>query len=165
MGGGASGGAHLIFGSAMLGPELDEPGEGGEVSGAPDAIVAFSPIVEISKKGVGLDRLADPKEAKSLSPHHFIGKGLPPSIIFHGTADKVVPFAAVDRFSRKMRRKKNVCELVTFDGQDHSFFNLNVNMGLYEATLNSTDRFLVDHGFLAPPADEESGIGEALVGV
>ena len=77
-------------------------------------------------------------------------------MILHGTHDRVVPFESSRRFAKKALRKKNVCELVPFEGQEHSFFNLNVNFDLYGTTLKETDRFLTDQGFLSPvPSDEE----------
>ena len=45
------------------------------------------------------------------------------------------------RFMKKALRKKNVCELVPFEGQEHSFFNLNVDFDLYGTTLKEADRF------------------------
>jgi len=162
VGGGASGGAYLLFASTMIddgSPDDQEPAEP-TVSSHPDAIVAFSPILDISKRGAGLEHFENPKIAKVLSPLALVRRDLPPSIIFHGTSDRLVPFAGADKFARRMRRKKNHCELISFEGQEHSFFNLNVNMAHYEATLNHTDRFLAEVGIL----DADSDSGEALVG-
>jgi len=158
VGGGASGGAHLVLASSMV-EGGDEPSEDLSVSGSPNAHLGFSPIVEVSKKGSGLDRFADPKLAKLYSPSTHVRKELPPTILFHGTNDRLIPYPTVERFAKRMRRKKNACDLVTFEGQEHSFFNKNVNMGHYEATLNATDQFLVEQGFLQADADS----GESLV--
>lgn len=155
-GAGASGGAYSVFSSAILkGDVIDEKDEDSSIPGAPDFQIGFSPILDISSKGAGLDRFPDAKSAKALSPLHHVGRGLPPSMIFHGTHDRVVPFESSRRFMKKALRKKNVCELVPFEGQEHSFFNLNVDFDLYGTTLKEADRFLTEQGFLSPVPPEE----------
>ncbi|MEO1616567.1 MAG: prolyl oligopeptidase family serine peptidase, partial [Planctomycetota bacterium] len=46
-----------------------------------------------------------------------------PTIIFHGTGDKTVPFENVQRFTRLMQNAGNTCVLVSFEGKGHGFFN------------------------------------------
>jgi dipeptidyl aminopeptidase/acylaminoacyl peptidase len=74
-------------------------------------------------------------------------------IIFHGKADRVIPFDSVAKFARAMRRKHNRCELVDFEKAEHSFFNYNVSQEFFELTINAADRFLVELAILAPPDD------------
>ena len=40
-----------------------------------------------------------------------------------------------------MRRRKNVCELVPFEGKDHGFFNFNVDIGMFEATHGTAPKY------------------------
>lgn len=145
---GASGGAHLALCSSML-DKFDEPGDPVEIPCTPNALVLFSPVVDTTKKGVGHDLFRDPTEAKLTSPSQNVRRGLPPSLIFHGLSDRVAPADHVERFAKAMKRKKNVCDLHKFPREGHSFFNFNVNMQHFESTLNATDHFLVEHGFLA----------------
>ena len=144
---GASGGAHLCLSTAMLG-DYDEPGDPVDIPCTPNAMVLFSPIVDTTKKGVGHDLFRDPKVAKVTSPSQNVRRGLPPSIIFHGLDDRVSPAEQVVRFAKAMKRKKNQCDLHSFPREGHSFFNFNVNMQHFESTINATDQFLADHGFL-----------------
>lgn len=155
VGGGASGGAHLCLTAAMLNG-YDEPGDPVEISCVPNAMILFSPVVDTTKKGVAFDLFADPNDAKLTSPSQNVVKGLPPSIIFHGLNDRVVPPDHVVRFAKAMKRKKNVCDLHSFPQEGHSFFNFNVNMQHFESTINAADHFLVDHGFL-PTNDQDDG--------
>ena len=127
----------------------DEPGDPLEISCAPNAMVLFSPVVDTTKKGVAHELFRDPLEAKSTSPSQNVAKGLPPSIIFHGLNDRVVPAAQVVRFAKAMKRKKNVCDVHGFPREGHSFFNFNVSMQHFESTINAADHFLVDHGLLS----------------
>jgi acetyl esterase/lipase len=153
VGAGASGGAFLVAASAML-DGYDEPGEGEDgFSATPDAMVLYSPAVDTTPGGFGFERFANRAAAKRASLLRAVRKGLPPTLVFHGTADRVVPFTGVKRFCRKMRWKRNRCQLVPFEGQGHGFFNFNVDPRAYEATTTAADRFLVGLGFL-DPSDE-----------
>ncbi|WP_075089187.1 alpha/beta hydrolase family protein [Verrucomicrobium spinosum] len=74
-------------------------------------------------------------------------------MIFHGTHDRVVPFEISEEFVRKMKKKKNVCELMVYEGQGHGFFNFNVSFDLYQGTLNALDDFLVTQAFIEHDPD------------
>ena len=152
---GAAGGAHLCLTAAML-DGYDEEGEPAELSCKPDAMALFSPVIDTTKKGVGFEKFADPKLAKLTSPSRNIKRGLPPSIIFQGLHDRVVPAEAAIRFAKVMARKKNQCELLSYAGEGHSFFNFNFNIQHFESTLNAMDRFLVDLQLL-PVNEEDDG--------
>lgn len=149
-GGGGSAGAHLVLTAAMIPGKFDDPADDASVSCAPNAIVAFCPIVDTLKSGYGFDRFPDKKSAKEACPMRYIRKGLPPLIAFHGTADRLIPFDGVAKFCRKYRRKKNPTEFVDFEGQGHSFYNFNVDVRNFEATINAADAFLSAQGFLQP---------------
>jgi acetyl esterase/lipase len=105
-------------------------------------------VLDTSKKGFGFDRFPSPDIAKRASLMNAIAPGLPPTVIFHGTQDRVVPFDTSFEFARKMKKKKNACELVDYEGQGHGFFNFNVSFDLYQGTLNVMDDFLVTQGFI-----------------
>ena len=46
---------------------------------------------------------------------------MPPTIVFHATADKTVPYANSVAFRDKLTSGGNRCELVTFEGLGHSY--------------------------------------------
>jgi acetyl esterase/lipase len=149
---GGSAGAHALVTAALCNEEcFDEPGETNEIECRPDAMILFSPILDTTKRGIGMNRFPSPKLAKLASPLNRIPKkGMPPTIIFHGKSDRVVPVQQSEEFVRIATKKKNQCELHTFEQQGHGFFNFNVNSTLYEATLMMADQFLVRLGGLAP---------------
>ncbi|MCB1094151.1 MAG: alpha/beta hydrolase [Verrucomicrobiae bacterium] len=149
-------GAHAAACAAMCDSDFDDPHDHSETSCVPDALVLFSPVLDISKKGVGLSAFADNARAKKANPLNAIRPGLPPMLLFHGGADSLVPISGAKKFSKKMKRKKNRCELMEFGGASHSFFNLNVNEELYYATVDAADAFLVSLGFLAAQPDTET---------
>lgn len=154
---GATASAHGIAAAAMIEGFEDNAGEA-LLSCVPDAMVLFSPIVDLSKKGYGFERFADIDEAKRYDPTRFIRKKLPPMLIFQGGSDRVVPPLSVERFAKRMQRKKNICQLEMFQVKGHGFFNFNVDVVSYETTINAADRFLAEQGFFDPAADEDGGM-------
>lgn len=154
---GGSCGGHAIASAAML-SKFDDPSEALESSPVPNALVLFNPVLDTSKKGFGLDRFPDAGLAKDANLIRAIDKGLPPMLIMHGTADRVVPFGGSYEFARKSSKKKNICRLIEFEGQGHGFFNFNLSFEMYEATLMAMDEFLVELGFIEP--DPEAGLGK-----
>jgi acetyl esterase/lipase len=155
---GGSGGAHAITSAAML-KAFDDPTESNSsITPVPNALVLFNPVLDTSKKGFGLERFPDAGIAKEANLIRAIDKGLPPTLIMHGTADRVVPFAGSYEFARKSAKKKNLCRLIEFEGQGHGFFNFNLSFEMYEATLMSMDEFFVELGFIEP--DPDSGLGK-----
>ena len=43
--------------------------------------------------------------------------------MFHGKADKTVPFENAERFHTLMNAAGNICQLESYEGKDHGFFN------------------------------------------
>ena len=153
---GGSGGAHAAVSAAMLNG-YDDPADDTSVSAVANAFVLFNPVIDTTKSGFGFDRFPDPGSAKAANLIKAIRKGLPPMLIMHGTADRVVPFEGSYVFARKMTRKKNLCRLIEFEGQNHGWFNFNLSFEMYEATLMEMDRFFVELGIIEP--DPEAGLG------
>lgn len=118
------------------------------------AILLFSALVNPLSHPTASKRFADAKAAKSMSPLRHIRRKLPPILAFHGKADRITPFAEVQRFCRKARFWGNRCELVDFDRADHSFFNFNVSHERFESTIGAADRFLVELGLLEAEKEE-----------
>ena len=151
---GAAAGAHAILAAAML-KDFDDPADDHAVSCIPDAFVLFSPILDFSKRGVGRSKFHDKKMARRADLMKHPRRKMPPMIIFHGTADRVVPFENSQRFRRKMWWRGNTCKVRPFETQGHGFFNFNVNPRLYELTISEADAFLVEKKFLPPIPDDD----------
>ena len=146
--GGAAGGAVLALLTAMPKDKDLPPVDG--IGCRPQALLLFSAIVNTTPKGQASDRFPDPKTAKLFSPSSLIRSHVPPCMLFHGTADRIAPFAEVKRFRSRLRWRRNVCELVEFERADHSFFNFNVNHDYFEMTVAAASRFLIKHRLLDP---------------
>ncbi len=152
-----SGGAHALAAAAVLAKPLKRGETLPDDHPQPNAMVLFNPVLDTSKHGFGLDRFPDAATAKKCNLLRSIRKQLPPTLIMHGTADRVVPFSGSYAYARKAARKKNICRLIEFEGAGHGFFNFNVSFERYEATLLAMDEFFVSLGLIEPDADNLLG--------
>ncbi|MEI6676436.1 MAG: alpha/beta hydrolase [Verrucomicrobiota bacterium] len=148
--GGAAGGAFLALLTAMPKAKQLPPIDG--LDCRPQALLLFSSIVNTTPKGQGADHFPSAKIATHHSPTSLVRSKLPPMILFHGTSDRIAPFAEVKRFRSRLRWRRNVCELLEYERADHSFFNFNVNQDHFAMTVAAADGFLVKHGLLDPPS-------------
>jgi acetyl esterase len=149
---GGSAGAHAIL-SAALRKDGDDPADDLSISCAPNAFVLFNPILDTSPKGVFSDRFPDIRTARKANLLHLVRRRLPPVLIIHGTADRVVPYEHSARYKKKNWWRRNECHLLPYEGQGHGFFNFNFDVRLYEHTLNDMDRFLTALDFLEENPD------------
>ena len=97
--------------SVGLGLGGEEPAENAQISSVPNALILFNPVLDTTEQGYGAKNFK-PDQQTALSPSHHVRKGLPPTIIFHGTADTTVPFENAERFTRLMTAAGNPCTLV-----------------------------------------------------
>jgi len=155
---GGSAGGHLAAATALL-QNFDEPTEDKAISSKPKALVLFNPVlVTAAEEGVTdnyIKKLKNFSESrfgtspKSMSPYHHIISGLPPTIIFHGKDDKVVPIASIEDFNKKMLLHNNRCEFYSYPNAGHGFYNKGKNKNKwYLDTLSKLDAFLSDIGYL-----------------
>ncbi len=159
---GALGGGTIAATAGMKHNLADDQTDPTDVDPIPDAMVLFSPLIEIAKGGYGSEAFEQnglSARDAALLPH--IDKGLPPALFLHGTDDRITPIGLVEKFVHRMRKKKNDCRLVPFEGRQHSFYNLNVDPVTYDACNAEMDEFLVDTGFLDPAPENTGGeVGE-----
>ncbi|MHC4112251.1 MAG: alpha/beta hydrolase fold domain-containing protein [Planctomycetota bacterium] len=148
--GGGSAGGHVAACTGVI-EGLDEKHEDPNISSKPNALVLFNPAVDLM--GLSKRRRSDRglgNRVKEISPLQHVKKGVPPCIIFHGTADRTVPFKGVERFSAAMKKSGNVCRLVPFEGKGHGFFNYgrDKDNSSFKQTIQAADRFLTSLGYL-----------------
>lgn len=149
--GGAAGGAFLALALALpKTPKNEEP-----PAYLPAALLLFSSLLD-PMVHPHLQRFPDHSTAKRLSPLKAVRRKAPAMILFHGKKDRVTPFAAVEKFHKSMRWRRNKIEVVEFENAEHSFFNFNVSDRHYEWSVAAADRFLENLGLLppAPPAED-----------
>jgi len=134
---GGSAGGHLAACTAIL---PDEAFGSSMAQQIPKAMVLFNPVCDTSERGFGSEKLGDRK--LELSPLHNVTNGVPPTIVFHGTADKTVPYGNAVEFAGKMQEYGNPCTLVPYEGRGHGFFNKGKSEGDQDY-LDTRDRMYV----------------------
>ena len=141
---GGSAGGHLAAATALV-SEFNEPGEDLSVSCVPNALVLFNPVIDNGPAGYGYERIGN--AYKDFSPLHNITAGVPPTIFFLGTNDKLVPVETAKYYQRAMVNVGSRCELFLYEGQPHGFFNFR-NREYYNKTVLEADKFLISLGYL-----------------
>jgi len=143
--GGGSAGGHVAAATGNC-TGLEEKGENLKISSKPDALVLFNPVYDNSSKGYGHDRVK-PKW-KEISPLHNITKGSPPTIVFLGTEDKLIPVVTGQEYDRRMKAVGSRSELHLYKDATHGFFNKGKKGDHYPDTISKMDKFLVSLGWL-----------------
>jgi acetyl esterase/lipase len=144
---GASAGGHVAAGTALFNG-VDEAGEDGKVSSVPNALVLLYPVIDTSKEGYGQAKIG--ARWQDISPLHQVRRGLPPTLVFHGTADTVTPFQGARAFHQAMQQAGNRCELVAHEGGKHGY--LLYERTLFDETLKKIEDFLRPLGLLEKAA-------------
>ena len=137
---GGSAGAHVAAGTALF-DGIDHADEDLSVSCRPDALVLLFPVIDTSEKGYGQKKIG--KDWAKISPVDHVKAGAPPTIIFHGDADKTTPYAGAKLFTERMHEAGNVCELITHPGGGHGY--INNDMALFDDAMVKTAAFLSEH--------------------
>lgn len=143
--GGGSAGGHVAAATGTV-DGIVEKGEDQSVSARPDALVLFNPVYDNGPKGYGHSRVKD--YWKKISPIHNLDKTTPPTLVFLGTNDRLIPVATAEKYRDLMQEAGVRSELVLFEGQPHGFFNRSKSEESYQKTVAEMDRFLTSLGFL-----------------
>lgn len=143
---GGSAGAHLAAGTVLF-PGVDEEGEDASAPCHPDLLVLYYPVIDTSEAGYGHLKIGD--RWRELSPVDHVRPHLPPTLLLHGTADTVTPFAGALRFHERMKQAGNECDLAAFEGGKHGYFIF--DMKLFTGAMAQTEVFLRRHRMLEEP--------------
>ena len=143
-GSGGSAGGHLAAAAAMV-PGLNDPNDDLSVSPIPNALVLFNPVFDNGPDGYGFERIGN--RYKEISPLHNIQQGNPPTIVFLGTNDRLIPVSTAEKYRDKMIAAGNICKLFLYEGKGHGFFNFR-HTESYNQTLKEAERFLKSMGYI-----------------
>ncbi len=155
---GGSAGGHIAACTGVLKGQ-DEPSEDASISSIPNAMILFNPVLDTSPEdGYAPSRFPKGKE-KTFSPNHQIHAGIVPTLLFHGTGDKTVPYRQAEDFAKQMKAAGNRCDLHPFEGKNHGFFNGKffrtkiINTKPYETTMTESVKFLASLNFVQTTSD------------
>jgi acetyl esterase/lipase len=154
---GGSAGGHLAAAAAAV-TGLDDPEDDLRINARPAALILFNPVFDNGPEGYGYERVGE--RYREISPMHNIRKGSPPSIVFLGTADRLIPVETARLYKQKIEEAGSRCDLFLYDSQPHGFFNYRKNGDLinpyFIKTVYQADLFLKSLGYLKgdPTIDE-----------
>jgi len=156
--GGGSAGGHVAAATGTL-AGFDAKDEDRDVSSRPNALVLFNPVFDNGPDGYGHERVKE--RWREFSPLHNIDRETPPTIVFLGTKDKLIPVKTAKRYGKKMSEAAVRYGLHLYEDQPHGFFNYRGGRNqYYDRTVREMDRFLESLGYLeGKPAEAERGAG------
>jgi|TARA_B100001093_G_scaffold269772_1_gene257890 acetyl esterase/lipase len=150
---GGSAGGHLAASTALLNQFDDIKEINSKFNSKPNALILFNPGLNSNeerwiKNQNQVERIGT-NDNYSISPFHNITNNAPPTIIFHGSADKTVPVSSAELFTKKMNDLGNNCKLFIYKDLEHGFFNYGRNSnGPFVDTMRKVDDFLVSLGYI-----------------
>ena len=121
-----------------------------------NALVLFNPVYDNGPKGYGHKRVKD--YWKKISPIDNLDGNQPPTIVFLGEKDSLIPAETAALYAQRMKKNGNRCETFIYPGQKHGFFNLGKtrNDAYFVKTVTEMDKFLVSLKFLTGEPTVES---------
>lgn len=151
---GASAGGHLSLTMGTQGgpgdPDAKDPVN--RESSAVQAVACFFPPTDFLNYGkpgedaVGVGILKDFKSGfgprsdtaegrqalgKEISPIYFVSSNLPPTLIIHGDADKLVPIQQAETFVQRARDAGAKARLIVKDGQAHGWPRIQTDLATF----------------------------------
>lgn len=144
VGSGGSAGGHLAAATAVI-DGFNEDGEDTSISCVPNALLLFNPVIDNGPGGYGYDRVGE--AYRSFSPLHNLMKDAPPTVIFLGTEDELIPVETAQYYKTVMEKVGSKCELFLYEGEGHGFFNYR-NFDNYRNSVIEANRFLISLDYL-----------------
>ena len=116
---GGSSGAHLAAMTALKSP-VDDVADDLSIDPRPAALVLMNPPCDFDAFASSVPIA----ERRLYSPYHLVDDSLPPTLMLHGTADRVIPFSQITEFQLRARSVgARQLKVVPFEGRGHGFFN------------------------------------------
>ena len=150
--GGGSAGGHVAATTGICDGLDDAAERDSRISSKADALLLFTPVYDDSPKGYGHDRAK--QWFPAISPAHNITKDDPPTIVFLGSKDSLVPVSTAKKFDADLKAAGVKSEVWIYEGQPHGFFNESKSKESFLDTVLKMDAFLVSLGWLDGEADE-----------
>ena len=119
---GSSAGGHVAAWTAIPDPVTPETASDPVPNTVPTGLILLWPVTDTGTNGYGGPKRFNNDEARAnnLSVTGRMPAKMPPTLVFHGTADKTVRFENSQAFTDKMKANGNSCELVVFPDAPHS---------------------------------------------
>ena len=150
VGGGSSGGQLAAACAVLQSNTSDQTGDP-DASYTPNAPILYNPVLDFEIPAI--QKRASPTQMTSLgtiSPIHQMKQPLPPTIIFHGTADSIVPIRTSENFVKQARELgSETVDLIRYPGKAHEFYlNGPGSRSGFNSTMDEVKEFLTRLGWL-----------------
>jgi len=145
---GGSAGGHLAAAVAVL-PGVNETTDNLDIDTKVGAVILYNAVVDNGPGTGGFqhERMGD--NWLTISPIHHIEKGAPPTLVFLGDQDKIIPVSVAHEYKSKMEAVGSTCNVFIYEGQGHGFFNRKKNTDeYYRKTTIEADKFLNALGYI-----------------
>jgi len=127
---GVSAGGHLAAAAATIGCASTDGAYG---TGGPDALVLWSPALDVSGDGHFRRLLQGRAPVEAYSPVEHVRPRMPPVVIVHGEQDNLTPLSGARRFCERVTAGGGRCELHVYPGVGHL---LTRNLANQESTFD-----------------------------
>lgn len=120
---GNSAGGHLVLATALV-ENWNEKTDDLRYSSVPNVLMVNSGVYDLTDDNSWIrqglrNRKQDENLVKEISPNYLINKGLPPTLIIHGTNDRNVLFSTAKEFVDKKKLEGNNIEFHPLEGAGH----------------------------------------------
>ena len=154
--GGGSAGGFLALQLAMNDSKWQDPSDNAATSCVPNAMVLLNPVVNSMEHDFRIVKFKDNEadsnslsHASEVNPLTTIKTGMPPAVVFHGTADKISSYEFVAQYCADYEKAGNTITLNTYEKMKHGFTAPKFQNGkYYRESLRKTDEFLISLGYL-----------------
>ena len=113
---GVSAGGHLVAATVTVGCPR---GAAAEPTVGPDALLLWSPALDVLNDGWFAGLLRGRAAAADLSPAHHVGPATPPTSIVHGERDTLTPLAGIRRYCAALQELGRTCDVHVYPGLGH----------------------------------------------
>ena len=113
---GVSAGGHLASAAATIGCGNTDGAYG---TGGPDALVLWSPALDVSGDGHFRRLLGERATVEALNPVEHVRARMPPVVVVHGERDNLTPLSGVRRFCDRVKAGGGHCVVHVYPGVGH----------------------------------------------
>jgi acetyl esterase len=138
---GQSAGGHLALCTALI-DGFNDLSDDLNISCVPNAVICYSACFDTQEDSWFDSLIPERVDINETSPYYNIRSGLPPVLIFHGTADDIVPYQQAVDFYNGMVENGNYCVLHTFESSGHNLWPTH-----HEQIRIVSEDFLIGAGF------------------
>jgi len=119
---GSSAGGHVAAWTAIPDAVTPDAASDPVPNPTPMGLILLWPVTDTGMNGYGGPKRFgnDEARANNLSVTGRMPARMPPTLVFHGTADKTVKFENSQAFTDKMKANGNLCDLIKFADAPHS---------------------------------------------